>query len=140
VSISCRLRECKVLLSMSSRKQPALCQVPDPYLFIATALMLIVGRAPRCSSRYCAFAAEREEALCLWSNRIYLDSDPSIGDCIHRCDHGYCERNVHSIWRLSELCYEEKHWIFHLIYRLLAAVSTVGVLLRSNCLQTSIKG
>jgi len=86
------------------------------------------------------FAAERKETSRVRINRIYLDRHPDNWDNVHGCDDGYCEGNVRSVRRLSELCHEEKHRIFHDLYLFLSAGGAVGVLLRSNYPRTSIQG
>jgi len=47
---------------------------------------------------------------------------------------------VLSVWRLPELRHEEKHRIFHVVYRIHSAIDSTGVLLLSNYIHTSNQG
>jgi len=86
------------------------------------------------------WAAERWQAYRVWSNCFYLDRHPNNWDYVHRSDYGYHTGNLLSVWRLSERCHEESHWILHDFHQLLSAPVGDGVLLRSYYSCTSYKG
>jgi len=86
------------------------------------------------------FADEREEAFRVWSYRIHLGRHSNTSDHIHVSVCRYREGNLRGVWHLSELRHAQNHRIFRHLYRLLAAVGAVGVLLCSNYPQTSFQG
>ena len=61
-------------------------------------------------------------------------------DHVRHSGYGYRERNLHTLWRLPKLCYEEKHRILRDLSQLLSAAVADGVLLCYHCPYTSIEG